>query len=239
MIYLDHAATAFPRARGVAGAVATALDIAGSAGRGAHGGARQAGSLVDECRARAADLLGGDDPRRVVIFPSSTLALSTAIADLCLGASAQSTLLIGPLEHNAVWRPAVRGLSEERVLLLPRSNSSDCLPLLAEAAGDHRDGRGFEILREPTPIGQFRSHRSLFGRTFQRQGGETKPLIEVLTEFFLQVFTTQVALGSLGLLLRPRQEPGGLGASIGGIAGGTVALLDPSQESPGYLADDS
>ena len=119
MIYLDHAATAFPRARGVAGAVATALDIAGSAGRGAHGGARQAGSLVDECRARAADLLGGDDPRRVVIFPSSTLALSTAIADLCLGASAQSTLLIGPLEHNAVWRPAVRGLSEERVLLLP------------------------------------------------------------------------------------------------------------------------
>jgi len=121
----------------------------------------------------------------------------------------------------------------------PRSNSSDCLPLLAEAAGDHRDGRGFEILREPTPIGQFRSHRSLFGRTFQRQGGETKPLIEVLTEFFLQVFTTQVALGSLGLLLRPRQEPGGLGASIGGIAGGTVALLDPSQESPGYLADDS
>lgn len=119
MIYLDHAATAFPRAPGVAEAVTEALELAGSAGRGAHGGARKAASMVDECRQRAADLLGGDDPSRVVIFPSSTLALSTAIGDLCASADPASTLFIGALEHNAVWRPAVRALSEERVLLLP------------------------------------------------------------------------------------------------------------------------
>lgn len=119
MIYLDHAATAFPRAPGVASAVTEALDLAGSAGRGTHGGARKAALVLDECRQRAADLLGGDDPDRVVIFPSSTLALSTAISDLCLGADDSSTLFIGALEHNAVWRPAVRALSEDRVLILP------------------------------------------------------------------------------------------------------------------------
>ena len=36
MIYLDHAATAFPRHPGVGEAMAAALEIAGSVGRGSH-----------------------------------------------------------------------------------------------------------------------------------------------------------------------------------------------------------
>ncbi|MFQ5654607.1 MAG: hypothetical protein ACE5GW_07740 [Planctomycetota bacterium] len=41
-LYLDHAATAYPRHPRVAEAMAAALNIAGSAGRGGHGGARGA-----------------------------------------------------------------------------------------------------------------------------------------------------------------------------------------------------
>ena len=119
MIYLDHAATAHPRHPGVAEAMTRALELAGNAGRGSHGGARAAGGIVASCRERIAHLLGVTDSQRISLFPSSTLALSTIIADLCSGADDDAVLWIGALEHNAVWRPAVRALGEDRVRLLP------------------------------------------------------------------------------------------------------------------------
>ncbi len=119
MIYLDHAATAYPRHEGVAEAMNAALQLAGSVGRGSHGGAHAAGEIVANCRRRLAQLLGVSDPQRMMLFPSSTLALSTIISDLCASEDPHATLWIGALEHNAVWRPAVRALGEERVMSLP------------------------------------------------------------------------------------------------------------------------
>ncbi|OUU25021.1 MAG: hypothetical protein CBC13_02580 [Planctomycetia bacterium TMED53] len=119
MIYLDHAATAYPRHPGVAEAMLSALEVAGSVGRGGHAGAKAAGDIVGDCRGRLADLLGASDPQRISLFPSSTLALSTLIADLIQNAAADSQLCIGVLEHNAVWRPAVRDLGEDRIQFLP------------------------------------------------------------------------------------------------------------------------
>lgn len=119
MIYLDHAATAHPRHPGVADAMRDALELAGNAGRGSHGGARAAGAIVASCRERISHLLGVTDPQRISLFPSSTLALSTIIADLCSGTDDDAVMWIGALEHNAVWRPAVRALGEDRVRLLP------------------------------------------------------------------------------------------------------------------------
>ncbi|MDE0961240.1 MAG: aminotransferase class V-fold PLP-dependent enzyme [Planctomycetota bacterium] len=119
MIYLDHAATAHPRHPGVEEAMIHALHLAGSVGRGAHGGAQAASQIVASCRQRLADLLGVPDPQRMVLFPSSTLGLSTIIADLCRDPQPDAILWIGALEHNAVWRPAVRALGEERVRCLP------------------------------------------------------------------------------------------------------------------------
>ena len=118
MIYLDHAATAFPRHPGVPEAMLEAIEIAGSVGRGSHGGARGATAIVTRCRERLADLFQVDDPSRMVLFPSSTLALSTFIADLA-EQSPEGALAIGPLEHNAVWRPAVRAFGRERIVKLP------------------------------------------------------------------------------------------------------------------------
>lgn len=119
MIYLDHAATAHPRHPGVSEAMVTALDLAGNAGRGSHGGAVKATTIVSSCRERLSQLLGTEDSQRISLFPSSTLALSTVIADLCRGAADDAVLWIGALEHNAVWRPAVRALGEDRVVQLP------------------------------------------------------------------------------------------------------------------------
>lgn len=151
MIYLDHAATAFPRHPGVAEAMAAALAIAGSAGRGSHGGAKGAYQIVASCRERLAALFGVSDPSRMVLFPSSTLALSTIIAGLAEGAGPSATLWIGPLEHNAVWRPAVRALGEERVRLLPADATGRIDPA-ALAAVDTRGALGV-VLQHASNVG--------------------------------------------------------------------------------------
>ncbi len=136
MIYLDHAATAFPRHPGVGSAIAQALEIAGSVGRGRHGGARGATQIVTSCRERLAQLFGVSNPQRMVFFPSSTLALSTLISSVTATESDETTLWIGPLEHNAVWRPAVRALGEERVRMLP-ADATGCIDVAAlDALGD-------------------------------------------------------------------------------------------------------
>ena len=120
LIYLDHAATACPRAPGVAEAMLEALSIAGSAGRGGHGGAAHATAIVSECRTRLAELFGGDDPERWVLFPSSTAALSTVVYSLVPPGNPQGLrLLTGALEHNAVRRPAVSRCGALHVLSLP------------------------------------------------------------------------------------------------------------------------
>jgi len=126
LIYLDHAATAYPRHPGVSEAMLQALEVAGSVGRGGHAGAKAAADVVDDCRNRLADLLGASDPQRISLFPSSTLALSTLIADLVRDATDDQQLCMGVLEHNAVWRPAVRALGEERIHFLP-SDEDGCI----------------------------------------------------------------------------------------------------------------
>ncbi len=138
MIYLDHAATAYPRHPGVSEAMTAALGIAGSVGRGSHAGARGASLIVANCRDRLAALFGVSDPERMVLFPSSTLALSTILADLGRDAAPDSTLWIGPMEHNAVWRPAVRAFGEARIHRLP----ADASGRIEVAALEGIDSRG-------------------------------------------------------------------------------------------------
>jgi len=128
VIYLDHAATAYPRHPGVAEAMLQALEVAGSVGRGGHAGARAAGDLVGDCRGRLADLLGAVDDQRISLFPSSTLALSTLVGDLLTGSDPESRMYLGVLEHNAVWRPAVRVGGEDRVSFLPSDAAGRVIP---------------------------------------------------------------------------------------------------------------
>ncbi|NCG56203.1 MAG: aminotransferase class V-fold PLP-dependent enzyme [Proteobacteria bacterium] len=119
LIYLDHAATAYPRHPGVSEAMLKALEVAGSVGRGGHQGAQSASAIVASCREKLGHLMGASDANRISLFPSSTLALSTLIADLAQRSDSQAEIWMGKLEHNAVWRPAVRAFGDDRVRFLP------------------------------------------------------------------------------------------------------------------------
>jgi selenocysteine lyase/cysteine desulfurase len=101
-IYLDGAATSFPKAPGVPEAVADFLrSSAGNPGRGGHRLTVAASRVVEAARTSVATLLGGD-PERTLFVPGCTFALNTVLFGL-LGPG--DRVVCSALEHNAVMRP--------------------------------------------------------------------------------------------------------------------------------------
>jgi len=113
MLYLDHAATGLPRARGVAEAMVDALDMA-NPGRSGHAGSLDAARAVYTAREDLARHLRVSDPRRVLFSPGCTAALNTVLFGL-LGPG--DRVVTTALEHNSVARPlrALEALREVTV----------------------------------------------------------------------------------------------------------------------------
>jgi cysteine desulfurase family protein len=121
VIYIDNAATSFPKAPGVAEAmVRTLTDAGGNPGRSGHALAVAAQGVVNETRRRLAALLGAPDPSRLVFTANATDALNQALFGLLRPGERVVTT---SLEHNAMVRPlaalARRGVTVERVACAP------------------------------------------------------------------------------------------------------------------------
>lgn len=103
-IYLDHAATSFPKPPAVMTAVARWADRLGaSAGRGDYPRAVETGKLIAACRVELAMLFGASDPDRVIFTLNCTDALNLALRGL--GFKRGDRVVAGPTEHNSVMRP--------------------------------------------------------------------------------------------------------------------------------------
>ena len=107
MIYLNNAATTFPRPPAVVEAVGAALSNA-PAHPGRGGG--EDGLLA--CRRLVAELLDVEGPERIALLPSATYALNLAIAGLT---RAGDHVVTTRLEHNSVLRPLAHGSVEGRL----------------------------------------------------------------------------------------------------------------------------
>lgn len=105
-VYLDNAATSFPKPPEVIAAVSRALaDIGASPGRGSHRHAREAMSIMSECRAKAARLLGVSDPDRVIFTGNATESLNAVLKGYVRPGD---RVIISGMEHNSVVRPLQR-----------------------------------------------------------------------------------------------------------------------------------
>ena len=101
MIYLDNAATTFPKPPQVLRAMTGVMERFGAnPGRGGHRLALQAGRVVEACREAAAELLGAS-PERVVFTRCCTESLNLAITGL---ARPGDEIICSHGEHNAVMR---------------------------------------------------------------------------------------------------------------------------------------
>lgn len=98
-VYLNHAATSFPKPREVVNAVMRWFE------QPPVDAARGGGDLCDPiapCRAEIAQLLGVTDPERIVLLPSATHALNLVVAGLV---TPGSHVVTSVLEHNSLLRP--------------------------------------------------------------------------------------------------------------------------------------
>lgn len=102
-IYLDNAATTYPKPEAVYAAMDRfAREKGGNPGRSGHRRSLQAGREVLRAREAVARLLGVKDPSRVAFTKNATEALNVVIQGvLARGGHA----VITSLEHNSVWRP--------------------------------------------------------------------------------------------------------------------------------------
>lgn len=103
MIYLDNAATSFPKPPSVVKAVAGVMDkIGGNPGRAGHKGALAGGRILNRCRELAAEYAGLSSSDHVIFCLNCTDALNMAIrGTLRVG----DEVLVSHAEHNAVMRP--------------------------------------------------------------------------------------------------------------------------------------
>ncbi len=104
-IYLDNAATSFPKAPGVAQAMATYLLSNGAnLGRGSYDSGYEVMEQVQRVREQLATLFGASDARMVTFSLNVTHALNVFITGML---NPDDHVLISGMEHNAVVRALV------------------------------------------------------------------------------------------------------------------------------------
>ncbi len=125
-IYLDNAATSYPKPAEVADAIKDALELCGgNPGRGGHHLAIAAGELLYETRERAAGFFGCDDPFRLVFTLNITMAVNLVLRGFLRRGD---HILVSAMEHNAVMRPLTY-LQSQGILV-------DILPSLSDGTVD-------------------------------------------------------------------------------------------------------
>lgn len=105
MIYLDNAATSFPKPAGVTEAmVRFAEDVGASPGRGTYAQAMKAGAHLTRCREALCRLTCAPSPAHVAFTLNATDALNQAIKGI-LRARAAAHAVSTDMDHNSILRP--------------------------------------------------------------------------------------------------------------------------------------
>lgn len=106
MIYLDNAATSFPKPPQVLEEVSRCMrEYCGNGGRGSHALAIASAEAIFRCRQVAAELFSFPKPENVIFTWNATMALNMAIKGLVRRGN---HVLISDMEHNAAFRPVYK-----------------------------------------------------------------------------------------------------------------------------------
>lgn len=112
-VYLDHAATSWPKPEEVCREITRALtELTTNAGRSGHQPSLDAARMVFDTRRRLAALLGANDAEKVVFTRGCTEGLNLVLKGL-LGPG--DHVVVSPVEHNSVMRPLMRLVRERQI----------------------------------------------------------------------------------------------------------------------------
>ena len=243
MVYLDNAATSYPKAPGVASAMADYVEKVGATiNRSSYASAQEAGLVTLSLRERLCRLFNHPDPTHAVLTPGATAGLNMVIKGLLRPGD---HCLVSSMEHNAVMRPLVQlereGVAFERIPCDAQGRLRlEALPgmiklntrLVVMAHGSNVCG----TVQDAEAVGKICRERSV---PFALDAAQTAGHIEVDFERF--GLAALVVPGHKGLL-----GPQGIGALLLEadfarrltplVAGGTGSASD-SEELPGWMPD--
>lgn len=129
-LYMDNAATSFPKPRAVMDAmIHYASELGASAGRGAYAEAMETGRLIAQCRQRLNTFFNGENPDHFVFGLNCSDALNLAIAGLMIPGKKVHAICTH-IDHNSILRPfnelAEQGLLEQtRIDVDPKTGLVD------------------------------------------------------------------------------------------------------------------
>ena len=243
MVYLDNAATSYPKAPGVASAMADYVEKVGATiNRSSYASAQEAGLVTLSLRERLCRLFNHPDPTHAVLTPGATAGLNMVIKGLLRPGD---HCLVSSMEHNAVMRPLVQlereGVAFARIPCDAQGRLRlEALPgmiklntrLVVMAHGSNVCG----TVQDAEAVGKICRER---GVPFALDAAQTAGHIEVDFERF--GLAALVVPGHKGLL-----GPQGIGALLLDadfarrltplVAGGTGSASD-SEELPGWMPD--
>ncbi|QEN09135.1 aminotransferase class V-fold PLP-dependent enzyme [Oceanispirochaeta crateris] len=138
MIYLDNAATSWPKAPGLAAALAEAVETPmGNPGRSSHEAGISADRILFELRETMAELLKVNDSSTIIFNSGATESLNTVLSGFL---KPGMKVLTSSMEHNSVMRPLMH-LQDQRNLQLRRfpSDSLSGYPDLKQFSKELQD----------------------------------------------------------------------------------------------------
>ena len=241
-IYLDNAATSFPKPEGVSAAMKSYLDNVGATiNRSVYGSAQDAGLVTLQLRQRLKRLFHFSEPvTHVILTPGATWGLNMAIKGFL---KPGDHCIVSSMEHNAVMRPLLQleGVEFDRIscdregLLDPRGIEPLIRPntkLLVMAHGSNVCGS----VQDAKAVGEIcRKH----GIAFVLDAAQTAGHYPVDFEAF--GLSALCVPGHKGLL-----GPSGIGAllmtdafakSLNPIVAGGTGSASDSEFLPDYLPD--
>ena len=113
MIYLDNAATSFPKPNSVKKAVSDCLNkYCGNPGRGTNYMALKASEAIYNTREAIAEFLNYNNPENIIFTLNSTYALNIAIKTTFLN---NCRIITSDIEHNAVLRPLYKLKKDKKI----------------------------------------------------------------------------------------------------------------------------
>jgi len=102
-VYLDNAATSWPKPEAVYRAVSRFMRHVGATpGRGGHRREAKASQIADNARAALATLFHAPDPQGIAFTLNATQAINMALKGILRPGD---HVITSSIEHNAVWRP--------------------------------------------------------------------------------------------------------------------------------------
>jgi len=122
MIYLDNAATSFPKPKEAVNALNDfVLNVGGNPGRSGHTLSLEAARIIFETREKLAEFVGGRNSERLIFTQNGTESLNLAILGLL---KEKDHIVTTSMEHNSVMRP-LTFLEKEKGI---RVSVAECSP---------------------------------------------------------------------------------------------------------------